>query len=104
MFNQFGGLKAQRRSRDRHGVVEQRHDPTGQGVGLASDTELDEQRKAVVVDAFANEVGAIELEDQQTARRGGGRSAAGRERVPGGCRAGASQPSRGHRGDTVSRA
>ena len=45
-------------------MVKQSHDPTGQGVGFASDTELDEQRKAVVVDAFANEVGAIELEDQ----------------------------------------
>jgi hypothetical protein len=46
-------------------VINQSHDPTGQSAGFASDTELDEQRKAVVVDAFANEVGAIELEDQQ---------------------------------------
>jgi hypothetical protein len=40
-------------------VINQSHDPTGQGAGLASDTELDEQREAVVVDAFANEVGAV---------------------------------------------
>ena len=70
-------------------------------VRFASDTELDEQRKAVVVDAFANEVGAIELEDQQKRHI---EAAAGRERVPGGCRACTSQSSRGHRGDTVSRA
>ena len=57
--------RTQRRSRDRHGVVEQSHDPTGQGVGLAGDAELDEQRKAVVVEAFADKVGAIELEDLQ---------------------------------------
>lgn len=90
--------RTQRRSRERHGVVEQSHDPTGQGVGVASDTELDEQRKAVVVDAFANEVGAIELEDQQHRHVD---SAAGRWQAAIGSPVGAVQARLSHHAVTV---
>jgi hypothetical protein len=90
--------RTQRRSRDRHGVVKQSHDPTGQGVGVASDTELDERRKAVVVDAFANEVGAIELEDRQHRHVD---SAADRWQAPKGSPVGAVQARFSHHAVTV---
>lgn len=45
-------------------MVEESHDPTGQGVGVACDTELDEQGEPVVIGAFADEVGPVGLEDR----------------------------------------
>ena len=45
-------------------MVEESRDPTAQRVWVVCDAELHEQREAVVVGAFADEVGAVELEDR----------------------------------------
>jgi hypothetical protein len=45
-------------------MIEESHDSTNSGVGIACDAELHQHRESVEVGAFAEEIGAIELEDR----------------------------------------